>query len=138
MGMQLGIVTQTLGAVEDQSWLGSAHGTSEADPITLSAAAFAASFPTGFVPSGVVLGKVTATGLYVPYLEGNADGSQTPVGHLFTSVDLTNGGLLPASANWANASAALLWHGEVIVAKLPANHGHTAAVTTALVRINYV
>lgn len=138
MGLNLPIVTQTFGASEDLSWLGSEHGTSTADSITLRAADFVASFPTGIVPSGVVLGRVTASGLVVPYLAANSDGSQVAIGHLFTTVDLTNGNLIPIAANWANVSAALLWHGEVIVSKLPANHGLDNAAKAALAQIHYV
>lgn len=138
MGMQLGLVTQTFTASEDQSWLGSAHGTNAADPITLNAASFVSAFPTGIIPSGVVLGKITATGRYAPYIDGNSDGTQTAVGHLLTTVDLTNGGLLPASANWANASAALFSHGQVVEAKLPTGHGLDAAGKVDLKLIQYV
>ncbi len=138
MALNLSIVTQTFGANEDMTWLGSAHGTTMMDPVTLLASAFVASFPTGVVPSGVVLGKVTATGKYVPYLVGNGDGSQTPVGHLGGTVDFSQGSSNLASAAWTDVSAPLFFHGEVIVSKLPTNHGHTAAVTTALPLIKYV
>lgn len=52
--------------VDDQSWLGSAHGTNECDTITLDGAACLDAFPDGVIPSGVVLGKITATGKYGP------------------------------------------------------------------------
>lgn len=54
---------------EDQSWLGSAHGTDRARPITLDTSAFteATHFPDGYLRSGQVLGKITATGKYGPY-----------------------------------------------------------------------
>jgi hypothetical protein len=138
MGMNLAIVTQTFGASEDQSWLGSAHGTNMADPVTLKASSFSTTWPGGVVPSGVVLGKITASGLYAPYASGNVDGSQTPLGHLMVTVDFTGGLTNLPSASWTDQSAALLFHGEVIVAKLPANSGHTGAVTTALPLIKYV
>lgn len=65
--MRLDIRTETFASPEDQSWLGSAHGTNEADSITLDGDMFLAAFPTGVVPSGVVLGRVTSNGLYGPY-----------------------------------------------------------------------
>lgn len=138
MGMNLTIVSQSFGASEDQSWLGSAHGTNMADPITLKASSFSATWPGGVVPSGVVLGKITASGLYAPYASGNVDGTQAPLGHLFTTVDFTQGTVNLPSASWTDTAAALYYHGSVIVSKLPANHGHTAAVTTALPLIKYV
>lgn len=138
MGMNLAIVTQTFGATEDQSWLGSSHGTNLGDPITLNAASFASAFPTGVVPSGVVLGKITATGLYAPYAAGNADGTQTPLGHLLTTHDFSQGIINLAAASWTNSSAPLFYHGEVIIAKLPAASGYVAAVATALPLIKYV
>lgn len=134
MGLNLPLVTQAYTASEDQKWLGSAHGTNEADPITLDGDTFLASFPTGIVPSGVVLGKITATGLYRQMLAASTDGSQTAVGHLFTTTDL--GGTTAATVD--RVSAALYWHGEVVEADLPANHGLTAAAKTALNQIRYV
>lgn len=54
---------------EDQSWLGSAHATDTGDTITidLSTFDFVTAFPNGFLPSGVALGKITATGEYGAY-----------------------------------------------------------------------
>lgn len=52
--------------VDDQSWLGSAHGTNECDTITLDGPACLDAFPDGVIPSGVVIGKITATGKYGP------------------------------------------------------------------------
>ena len=43
------------------------------------------------LPSGTVLGKVTATGKLVKYADGNADGSQTAVGILGTPLAGVNG-----------------------------------------------
>lgn len=67
--MSLKIKNETFG-YEDQSWLGSAHGTQAGDPITLDLSAFTAAdhYPAGFLKSGIVLGRITATGLYGPYL----------------------------------------------------------------------
>lgn len=138
MGMNLAIVTQSFGASEDQSWLGSAHGTNIADPVTLNAASFVAAFPTGVVPSGVLLGKITATGLYAPYVDANADGTQVAAGILFSTVDFSQGLLNLPSASWTNTSAALFYHGEVIEAKLPANSGVDAAGKVDLNLIRFV
>jgi hypothetical protein len=44
----------------------------------------------GVVAKGTVLGKVTATGKYIPYLTGASDGSQTAVCILDNDQDTTN------------------------------------------------
>lgn len=67
MGMNLAIRTETKQAPEAHSWLGSAHGTSEADSITLDGSAFVGIFTDGVVPSGVVIAKITSSGLWAPY-----------------------------------------------------------------------
>lgn len=123
---------------ENQSWLGSAHGTEEADSITLDGATLGAVFASGVVPSGVVLGKITATGLYGPYASGAGDGRQTPVGHLLTTVELFIALRGDAAGVFHNVGGALFWHGEVIIANLPANSGYTGAVLTALPLVRYV
>ena len=132
--MRLGIRTETFSPDEDHSWLGSAHGTVECDPITLDGDAFLTAFPTGVVPSGVVLGRVTATGLYAPYDNAAATGIEVARGHLFTTIDL--GGTTAGTVG--NTGAALFWHGEVVEAKLPTGHGLDAAAKADLVQIRYV
>lgn len=134
MGMNLGIRTETFTPPEDQRWLGSAHGTTECDSITLDGDAFLTTFPTGIVPSGVVLGKVTATGLYRQYIDGNSDGTEVARGHLFTTTDL--GGTTAGTVD--KVAAALYWHGEVVEAKLPTGHGLNAAAKVDLAQVRYV
>lgn len=136
MSFDLGVVTDSYTS-ENQSWLGSAHGTNECDTVTLDADKFLATFPTGIVPSGVTLGKITATGLYAPYTDAatHGAGSDTMVGHLFTTVDLQ--GITSGTAK--DKVAALLWHGQVIEAKLPTGHGLTTAGKADVVgRLHYV
>jgi hypothetical protein len=136
MGLNLPLRTETFTAPEDQSWLGSAHGTSEADPITLNADTFLTLFPDGIVPSGVVVGIVTATGLYVPYTDAatNGAGSDVARGHLLTTVNL--GGTTAGTVD--RVACALFWHGEVVEANLPTGHGLTAAAKVDLNQIRYV
>lgn len=128
--MRLAQRTETFAAAEDQSWLGSAHGTTECDTITLDGSAFLATWADGIVPSGVVLGKITATGLYAPYDNGAADGTEVAAGILFQTVDLGDDGI--------DSPAALYWHGEVIEAKLPTDHGLDAGARTDLKHIRFV
>lgn len=44
----------------------------------------------GVLASGTILGRVTASGLYVQYLDTAVDGSQVPVGVLRNMVDATS------------------------------------------------
>lgn len=88
--MDLSIRTETFGQ-EDQSWLGSQHGTDMARSITLDASTFTANthYPQGFLLSGLPLGKITATGKYGPYAGSAAEGQTvtitgSPTGGTFT------------------------------------------------------
>jgi len=111
--MNLNPVTETF-QNEDQRWLGSAHGTSSGESITLDTSVFTAGthYPNGYFPSGLPLGKITATGLYGPYDDAASDGRQTLVGFLFCTVDA------PAVST-QDPQGALLWHGKVVEARLP-------------------
>ncbi|MCZ1009911.1 head decoration protein [Streptomyces sp. NBC_01456] len=111
--MNLTTTTETFGQ-DDQSWLASAHGTSNARTITLDTSAFtpATHYPNGYFPSGLPLGRITATGLFGPYDNTAADGRETLVGHLFTAVK-------SPTVNTIDPQGALFWHGGVVEAKLP-------------------
>jgi hypothetical protein len=65
---------------EDQSWIGpggiSAFQDNQSIVLDRSAFDLVTAFPNGYIPSGVVLGKITATGLYAPYA-GNSNEVQT-------------------------------------------------------------
>lgn len=126
--------TETFVSPEDHSWLGKSIGFDQMDPGTLDVDVFLAhGFATGFIPSGVVLGKVTATGLLVPYTDAATygAGSDTAVGHLGTSKSL-------GTTAGQKEPCAIFWLGEVIEAKLPASHGLTAAAKADLTHIKYV
>jgi hypothetical protein len=121
--MDLTVRTESQTA-EDQSWLGSRHGTDEADPITLDGALMAAvADADGVLKSGIFIAKVTATGRWGPYdsaaVDGRAGSAASPPGFLFTTKTLRQPLLGDASTVTHNVGAALLWHGEVIAAKLP-------------------
>jgi hypothetical protein len=111
--MNLTQTTETFGQ-DDQSWLASAHGTSNARTITLDTSTFTSGthYPNGYFPSGLPLGKITATGKYGPYNDAAADGTEVLAGFLMTAVDAP-------SVNTIDPQGALLWHGAVIEAKLP-------------------
>jgi hypothetical protein len=103
---------------DDQSWLGSAHGTNEGRSITLDVSKFTANthYPNGYFPSGIALGVVTASGKYGPYDDTASDGRQALVLFLFCAVKA------PASTS-TPVVAAGLDHGRIVQAKLPIQSG---------------
>lgn len=120
MGSFLKLRRSTYGPAENITWAKTDKGFLTCHSITLHGTDFAATFPTGFIPSGVTLGKITATGLYALY--NNADspvGTTVMQGLLFQSVQLAK----DAAGLFVDSSAALLWEGDVIEANLPTNHG---------------
>ncbi len=112
MGSNLAIRSEQFSPTEDWSWLGKAHGTDECDTITLDGAAFLTLWPTGVVPSGVLLYK-HSSGLYRPMGGAAADEVQTVTegGSGLTSFTLTYAGQTTASldddATTAQVQAAL-------------------------------
>jgi hypothetical protein len=120
--VDISVRSETWG-VEDRSWLGSAHGTEATRTITLDVSAFteATHYPDGYIPSGTVVGRITATGLYGPYVDAAVDGTGVAAGFLFNSIPI-NG--------TADVGAPLLEHGMVIEDRLPANSGYDAAAGT--------
>lgn len=84
MGTYYGVETTATYMADSRPWLYGPHGTEPgANPnITLDISAFtpATHYPNGFIPSGTVLGKITATGLYGPYDDAAVDGTQTLAG----------------------------------------------------------
>jgi hypothetical protein len=112
--MDLSPVTTTTSALDDNSWLGSEHGVDSARSVTLDLSTFteADDYPDGYLKPGIALGKVSASGEYGKFDSGVTDGRETCVGHLF--------GTTKVNAGAAKAGAALLWHGVVVAARLPA------------------
>lgn len=111
--MDLSIRSETF-AADDQTWLGSAHGTSSGRSITLDTSAFteATHYPDGFFVSGLPLGKITATGKYAPYDDAAVNGAETLVGFLLSPVKA------PAVTT-TDVVGALLIHGIIVDANLP-------------------
>ncbi|MFF9088646.1 head decoration protein [Streptomyces sp. NPDC014991] len=111
--MDLSLTTQTFG-VDDQSWLGSEHGTQATEPCTLDTSTFTAGthYPAGYFKSGIPLGQITATGKYGPYDGAAGDGRETLVGFLYSAVRA------PAD-NTVDVAGALFVHGKVRSARLP-------------------
>ena len=110
------------------SWIGAgAHGIADGRTEILDISTFTAGthYPNGYIPSGIVLGKVTATGKYGPYDDAANDGRAVAAGFLFAVVK-------PGASTSTPIAAALLQHGVVVEAKLPTNNGIDAAAKTDL------
>lgn len=111
-------VSRTAYQVERRSWLLSEHGTEPGTTpnATLDVSAFNAAthYPNGYLLSGIVLGKITATGLYGPYVDAAVDGTGTAAGLLFASLPIPN-----ALDLTKDVGGAILVHGFVNPAKLP-------------------
>lgn len=99
--MDLSIKRESWGA-GDQTWIGSRHGTNNAQTVTLDVASFSDFGDT--IPSGVPL-KRLESGHHAPV----SDAGDTLAGFLFT--DQPNTGTVQV--------APMLWHGLIRVANLP-------------------
>ena len=125
-------VSTTSYQVEKRGWLWGPHGT---DPgmtpsVTLDFTKFTAGthYPNGYVPSGCVLGKITASGKFGPFDPAATDGRQTAAGILFSSLKVPADTATPVGG-------AMLVHGAVDPARLPFQSGIgslTAAARTSL------
>jgi hypothetical protein len=110
---------------EDRSWLlteleDAFKLSGTLDITTLTKATHYANY---YVPSGLVVGKVTASGLYGPYDDTAVDGRQTAVGYLASAtlvVDPTYTALAKVGIGIIAAFAA------VSIARLPFNSGNAA------------
>lgn len=111
MGTDIKVYTENFLGNEDRRWLGARMGTNVMRSITLDISAFqAANVVNGAIPSGIALGKITASGLYAPYRDANSDGTQTCTGLLFSTVavghpdeqgiDITNAGDVGVAMFW--------------------------------------
>lgn len=106
--------------LERNDWLDSQHGTDATETVTLDLAAFDASqYADGRIPSGTVLGVITASSLYGPYVAGASDGTETAAGILYGDVHVA------AGKTTGNLGGALLWHGAIRRNKLPFQSGQT-------------
>lgn len=121
--MDLVPVIESIGQ-DDQRWLGTAHGTSAGDSITLDASAFTAGthYPNGYLPSGTCVSLSSVSNKYGPYTTGGANGTGTALGFLLTPVQIKSGTSTP--------SGVLYYHGEVVTAFLPFTSGAGSIDTT--------
>ena len=129
---------------DQRLWLPDDHGTEimPSVPVDLTLFTQAQHYANGFIPSGTVLGKVTASGKFGPYLSTASDGRQTAVGISFNPIPV----YVPGTATLqANAAVPILIHGFVIAANLPFTSGNAAnggyldaAAQTALKNVIFV
>jgi len=111
---------------ENRSWLLSQAGVGpgENPSIILDIASFDAEdhYPEGYIPSGIVLGKITASGEYGPYDATATDGRETAVELLFGSLTVEPGATVVGGAG--------VHRGEVEPGRLPIKSG-TGALDAA-------
>lgn len=111
---------------EKRSWLRSLHGTDITKSVVLDVSIFnAAQYPNGYIPSGTVLGVISASSnanvtVVGPYDDTASDGRQTAAGILFSSVKVPNLADLTK-----DPGGAMLVHCFVREAKLPFQSGQT-------------
>lgn len=112
--MRNGVIS-TAYQVESRGWLAGEHGTEPGSnpSITLDLTLFteADHYPDGYIKSGIVVGKVTATDLYGPYDPAAVDGRGAAAGLLFDSETVESG--------QTQATNALFVHGFVNEGRLP-------------------
>jgi hypothetical protein len=123
--MRNGVVSAAY-QVESRGWLAGEHGTEPGSTpsatLDLSLFTEADHYPDGYIKSGIVVGKVTASGLYGPYDPAAVDGREAAAGLLFDSETVESG--------QTQATNALLVHGFVNEARLPYS-GVTGAIDAA-------
>lgn len=126
--MDISIRTNLELVQDDQTWVGRGGvPRSACHDIVLDRSAFDldAVFPDGYIPSGVVLALIDATGLYGPYAAAGIGGLAVARGFLFTAVTYDRD-------STADLGAALFWDGEVIEGNLPTDNGLDAAAKVEL------
>lgn len=116
--MDLSLRSTTFGQ-DDQSWLISCNPSTNKG-ITLDKSLFteATHYPDGYLKSGIVLGKVTATGLYGPYNDSLSTGVEVAAGILYAAVPIR-------STADVDPGGALMRRGVVTEAKLSIANGAT-------------
>ena len=129
MGVNLTVRSESWGA-EDRSWTKSTKGYNTCRSKTLDLALFDPEdhYPNGYLPSGIVLGVVTATGRYVPYTDAATHGAGSDVarGFLFSSVTVPED-------TAERIGVPLMWEGIIDTTELPLNHGLTTAARADLI-----
>lgn len=126
MGTDISVHNVSL-QVESRKWLKSNFGCDEPRSVVIDVSAFTAGthYVNGFIPSGIVLAQITATGLYGPYNNGGAGGLEVAKGHLFSLVKI------PSLTNTAvDVGGAMLEMGLIDESELPFGGGAGQIDTT--------
>lgn len=88
--MSLDISLQTTSyQVGNRQWLLSEPDTKLNVTLDISKFTAGTHFPNGYIPSGTVVGKVTATGLAGPYSNAASDGTETACGITYGDAKVT-------------------------------------------------
>jgi hypothetical protein len=119
---QLGIRTESFGA-GDQTWLASHHGTEVPKSVTLDPSAWTGKTTDGRIKSGEAFAVVS--GLAVPYASGGSGGTNILAGFIFTDQAVRSGG--------GNVTFPAIWHGRIILSKLPSTVAANATTTGSFV-----
>lgn len=113
---------------EDRSWVAQ-DSVKEKGRLnaTLDVSTFteATHFPNGYIPSGVLLGRITATGKFGPYDAAATDGREVADSFLWNATPASVGGPDQVVARWVGP-------GVVNETRLPASSGIDAAAKTDL------
>jgi hypothetical protein len=128
---------------DDHTWLGSKWGTDTAESVGIDATKLTATTHydprTGWVKSGIPLGKITASGLYAPYNASATDGTQVLAGFLLDMVQLQWDA---TGITTTTLGGNLLWQGNIVVANVPgAPTLNNQTITTGIFRwagVDYV
>lgn len=120
----MGMFSQAFGT-PNRTWLADDHGTEVMPGVALDLTLFDPTqhYPNGWLPDGIVLGKVTSGGKYGPYLGTASDGRQTAAGIMFNPVSV----FAPGTASLLTiVSVPLFLHGFVADVNLPFNSTNQA------------
>lgn len=116
-GINLKVTTESF-VTDSKAWMKSQYGFNTARPCTISLAAFGVNERINdMIPSGTVLGKITASGLYGPYDNAAATGVEVAAGLLLNGVRFTRDA--DETGTMTASGAAFVWQGIVSESKLP-------------------
>lgn len=109
----------------DRRWLADDHGTEIMPGVPLDLTLFDSTqhYANGYIADGILLGKVTASGKYGPYISTASDGRQTVAGIMFNDVAVYATGTATLRTN---VTVPLFLHGFVNEAFLPYTSSNAA------------
>lgn len=111
---------------EDRSWTRTKKGYDTCKTVTLDVSTFAAAhIATGALPSGTVLGRITASGKYGPYDADAVNGLETAKGFLFNTTKIGELGSDTDLSAAADVAVPMMVEGEIEEGSLPSFTGTT-------------